>query len=156
MQQGDNPGFLNEIIEEGFKIEREFKILDLQLTNDNSKLDRNLDTLVEKLTSLSTFWDEMGLILFQGDLWCSKLTMCLTLGMFAASYYFGIFDTIAHRFVSGKVGIPFEQAFRDKKYGGLSLMTSKKYTKALRGLFRRAISSEDTWAIAIKHLKRPK
>ena len=68
MQQGDNPGFQNEIIEEGFKIEREFKILDLQL----------------------------------------------------------------------------------------SLMTSKNYTKALRGLFRREISSEETWAIAIKHLKRPK
>ena len=54
IQQGDNETFLENIIAEGFSVER------LTFTSDNSKLDRNLVKLVDKIFGLTQLWSRMA------------------------------------------------------------------------------------------------
>ena len=159
IQSGDNQDFIDAINNEGLTVTRSFKLLGFDLTNDNSNLHKNVDNLIEKINKIVSFWTKFNLStagrinIFKTYILSNISYFCTILNIDPS--YYNILDRISYRFVTGKLNVAFEAAFKDPALGGLGLVKSRLFVQALRvGMFKKALNSTDSWALVIKSFKR--
>lgn len=155
LAQGDNGDFLNHVHNEGFIIERKFKLLGYLIDNNLKFLRENIQKIIDKLTNITTFWEKFKLSV-PGRVAIFKTYLLSNIGYVCSIIPtdvsdFNLIDTICYKFVTKSINIGKEAAFAPAKDGGLGLIKSRLFCNGLRvGMFKRSLQSDDTWAVALR------
>ena len=153
---GNNVDFIRYIGESGFSVDTKFKLLGYTIDNKLEKLHENIEYVIEKLTKISSFWSKFKLSL-PGRINIYKCYMLSNINFMCSviptrKSDFDKIDQKCFNFVNGDMQTCLKNALSPISDGGLGLLHSQDFCIANRvGIFKRSLTSEDTWAVAIKN-----
>jgi exonuclease III len=140
----------------GLKITASTCVLGFKFDSQLDSVETNLDDAIAKMIDAVNFWKTFYLSLFgRINIWKSLIISKVSylLAVLSPNYYqTEQIDQIMHDFIAGKLKIAKDKMFLPINSGGLGLTSCRSYSILLKvNLFKRSVSSQDSWAKAIKY-----
>ena len=146
--QGDTPP---EITSLGFKISTEIELLGFTVSNDDICTHRNFERVLEKVKSITRFWDRFNLTLsgklnVYKSLLLSQLTYKATILM-PDKNFIDNFNEIAEKFVLKGLSVAKNRLYKRPADGGIGMIDLNKFIIALHTAWipRAVQNCNDNW-----------
>jgi hypothetical protein len=140
-----------EIIDLGFAMCTEMKILGITVNNRGSNLDQNFESIITKVRYLANKWSRFTLSL-PGKIAISKTMLVSQIGYIACIIsptraQVSALQSICDDYVTNGIVIARDRLYTKPKYGGLGLINIETYYKALQcsWMKRCLVNVNDAW-----------
>jgi hypothetical protein len=140
----------------GLKITATTCVLGFKFDAQLDDVESNIDDAISKMKEGVDFWDTFYLSLFgRINIWKSMIFSKLSylLAVLSPNYFqTEQIDSMMFKFIAGKLRIAKDKLFLPINAGGLGLTDCRTYSNLLKiNLYKRCLSSTDSWAKAIKY-----
>jgi hypothetical protein len=154
LQVGDDSQISQEIADIGFSIVDTVTILGLKITGSGADTGDSLNAITQKLQHQVNHWSRFNLSL------PGRITVAKTM-LYSQINYIGcflpipadvldVYETIIHRFVSGKLNIAKNRFSKSVEIGSLGLFDLRSFLDAQKiAWIKRAKSLDDWWKISL-------
>ena len=151
-----SPEFENFITAQGFRIEKEFKLLGIYYDHKGTNIDKkNMEICLNKIDSIIEFWKKCYLTI-PGKVSVLKTFVYSQLSYFAPSINFDTnfcseVEKKIVKFIGTSINAGPDKCFQTTDTGGLGLFKVDDYITSIRvSFFKRHLNSNDSWATSIK------
>jgi hypothetical protein len=149
------------ITSQGFRIEKEFKLLGIHYDHKGEHIDeKNTKKIYDKIKNIINFWTNCYLTI-PGKITILKTFVYSQISYFAPSIiytnqFYSDVESLIVKFIGKSINAGPDKCFNSIKSGGLGLFKVEDYVNSIKvSFFKRHFNSNDQWANAIKNASIP-